>query len=59
MENKRQEIIILDDSNDESKKRTLPLKVRKRKPGSAKGMITITDDFHKPLNEDEIQDFYK
>jgi len=59
MENKYQEIAILDDSTSESEKQTLPLKAQKRKPGSAKGIITISDDFHLPLSEEEIKDFYR
>lgn len=32
-------------------------KVAHRKPGSAKGKITIADDFDAPLPEDIIEDF--
>lgn len=29
-----------------------------RKPGSAKGQIEITDDFHLPLDEEALREFY-
>jgi len=30
-----------------------------RKPGTAKGMITIADDFEAPLDDETVRDFYK
>ncbi|MBM4033013.1 MAG: type II toxin-antitoxin system prevent-host-death family antitoxin [Planctomycetes bacterium] len=30
-----------------------------RRPGWAKGKIWISDDFHKPLDEEEAEEFYK
>jgi len=30
-----------------------------RLPGSAKGMITVTDDFQEPLDETVLKEFYK
>jgi len=59
MANKNVEIIILEDSDIEYEGSILSAKAQKRKPGSAKGMITITDDFHEPLSEEELEEFYK
>jgi hypothetical protein len=49
------EIIVLVDSND------MPEKIPKpnRKPGSAKGMIWMSDDFEEPLDEEMLAEFYK
>jgi hypothetical protein len=33
-------------------------KRRRRKPGSAKGLITISDDFHKPLDKATLKTFF-
>ncbi|MBM4039523.1 MAG: hypothetical protein FJ290_13510 [Planctomycetes bacterium] len=30
-----------------------------RRPGWAKGKIWVSDDFHKPLDEKEAEEFYK
>jgi hypothetical protein len=49
---KRVEIIIL----EETEPSTTP---PKRQPGSAKGEISITDDFEKPLPIEIVQEFYK
>ncbi|MBF0121236.1 MAG: hypothetical protein HQK79_20575 [Desulfobacterales bacterium] len=32
---------------------------KQRKPGSAKGLIKISDDFHEPLNDEMLEEFYK
>jgi len=39
----------------------VPLKARKspRKPGSAKGHITMSDNFNAPLPDDILDSFYK
>jgi len=59
MANKNVEIIILEDSEGENEGSILSTRGPGRKPGSAKGLLSITDDFHKPLDEKEIEDFYK
>ena len=51
---KEAEIIILVESDD--------LKLKKRVPGTAKGLITMADDFEAPLDElakKNIIDFFK
>ena len=48
---KEVEIVILVESDDSYS--------QKRMPGSAKGMITIADDFADPLDDNLIKDFYK
>ncbi len=58
MENKHIEI-ILEDLDIELEGRNLSAKVQRRKPGSAKGIIKITHDFHEPLSEEELEEFYK
>ncbi|OQX26318.1 MAG: hypothetical protein BWK80_11025 [Desulfobacteraceae bacterium IS3] len=52
---KNVEIIILaeDDQNLISGIRPV------RKPGSAKGMITVADDFQAPLDDELTEEFYK
>ncbi len=47
------EIIILTESHQETKMKS------KRKPGSAKGMITVADDFESPLDDEMLREFYK
>jgi len=47
---KRVEIIILEETEPNA---ALP----KRQPGSAKGEISITDDFEKPLPNKVVQEF--
>ena len=54
--NKDVEVIILVDSDEES---PLSAKLPKRTPGSARGLITIADDFHEPLDEKAAEEFYK
>lgn len=49
---KRVEIIILEEPEPNM---ALP----KRQPGSAKGEITITNDFEKPLPNEIVQEFYR
>lgn len=49
------EIIVLVESNDIPEKTSKP----NRKPGSAKGMIRMADDFEKPLDEEMLAEFYK
>ena len=49
---KRVEIIILEETEPNT---ALP----KRQPGSAKGEITVTNDFEKPLPIEIVQEFYK
>ncbi|OQY53733.1 MAG: hypothetical protein B6245_22440 [Desulfobacteraceae bacterium 4572_88] len=55
---KNVEIIILteyDDSDRQSSSCVRPV----RKPGSAKGMISLADDFQAPLDDDLTEEFYK
>ena len=49
---KRVEIIILEETEPNT---ALP----KRQPGSAKGEITVTNDFEKPLPIEIVQEFFK
>ncbi|HEX9911257.1 MAG TPA: hypothetical protein VGA86_10245 [Desulfatiglandales bacterium] len=49
---KRVEIIILEETEPNA---VLP----KRQPGSAKGEITVTNDFEKPLPKEIVQEFYR
>jgi hypothetical protein len=51
---KEVEIIILAES-EQSPDSDKPQRV----PGSAKGLIKISDDFLNPLPDDEIKEFYK
>ena len=46
------EIIVLVESPDNKNHK------RKRTPGSAKGMITMADDFAAPLTPDIMEQFY-
>ena len=32
---------------------------KKRQPGSARGLVTISDDFDAPLPDDVLENFYK
>ena len=50
------EIIILEEGGDRS---GLPRENGKRKPGLARGMVSITDDFHLPLGYEMVKEFYK
>ena len=47
------EIIVLVESPDKK------VHKRNRTPGSAKGMITMADDFAAPLDPDVVEEFYK
>ena len=51
---KNVEIIVLVESDD-----TLKNTTSERKPGSAKGLITMSDDFEVPLDNEIIEAFYK
>ena len=51
--NKDVEIIILVEDNGE------PTRPQRRTPGSAKGLITLAQDFHEPLDEDVAREFYQ
>jgi hypothetical protein len=46
------EIIVLVESPDEK------IHKRKRTPGSAKGMMTMADDFAAPLAPEIVEEFY-
>jgi hypothetical protein len=46
------EIIVLVEPPDS------PIPKRKRTPGSAKGMISMSDDFAAPLPPDIVEEFY-
>ena len=57
--NRDVEVIILvepDEQDAASPPRDTP---QRRVAGWAKGLIWISDDFHKPLDEDEAEEFYK
>ncbi len=49
------EIIVLVESDEDRKKSVK----KKRKPGSAKGMIWMADDFEEPLDDEMLAEFYK
>ncbi len=49
------EIILLVESDDTREKSAK----KKRKPGSAKGMIWMADDFEEPLDDEMLAEFYK
>ncbi|MDM8515538.1 hypothetical protein QUF76_05005 [Desulfobacterales bacterium HSG16] len=49
------EIIVLVKSDDILEETVKP----RRMPGSAKGMITMSDDFEKPLDDEMLAEFYK
>lgn len=53
---KKAEIIVLIDVDDIGEKIA---KTKKRTPGSAKGMITMSEDFEKPLEGEMLAEFYK
>jgi hypothetical protein len=53
---KEAEIIILTESHHEPE---MNPKHQKRKPGSAKGMITVSDDFELPIDDEMLREFYK
>jgi len=59
LNNRDVEIIILVEPNGDDA--GLPPKEtqRRRLPGWAKGLIWISDDFHKPLDGKELEEFYK
>ena len=48
---KGEEIIIIKDNQPLVKLTPVPLFKRRRQPGSAKGLITISDEFDKPLED--------
>ena len=47
------EVIILVESQDD------PANGEPRKAGAARGQITLRDDFHEPLTEDEAAEFIR
>ena len=51
---KNVEIIVLVETNDISGSNK-----SRRKPGSAKGLIDMSDDFAAPLDDEIIEGFYK
>ena len=53
------EVIVLVEPEEGAKKKNGALKPKGRIPGSAKGLITISDDFHMPLDEEEFEAFYQ
>ena len=57
--NKDVEVIILVDSDGQQGESPFSAKLPKRTPGSARGLITIADDFHEPLDEKAAEEFYK
>lgn len=52
---KNAEIIVLIEYDDIQEKTVKP----KRTPGTAKGLITMMDDFEKPLDDEMLAEFYK
>ncbi len=56
---KRAEVIILIESPEIDADKPSPRGSTCRKPGSAKGLIQISDDFQDPLGEDILKEFYK
>ena len=52
------EVIILVDPDPQKGGPHREGKRPERKPGSAKGQIEITDDFHLPLDEEALREFY-
>lgn len=57
--NRDVEVIILVEPDGEDEARPPQGAQQRRLPGWAKGKIWISDDFHKPLDEKEIEEFYK
>lgn len=51
---KNVEIIVLIESDD-----TYQTEKSERKPGSAKGLMTMSDDFEAPLDDEIIESFYR
>lgn len=49
---KNVEIIVLEESSDSQ------IHKQKRTPGSAKGMISMSDDFTAPLPPEIVEEFY-
>ena len=52
------EVIILVDPQAREEGAPRGERRAERKPGSAKGQIEITDDFHLPLDEEALREFY-
>ena len=57
--NRKVEVIILVEPELGGHRGVRARRAAKRKPGSAKGLIRIADDFHKPLDEDTVRSFYE
>ena len=57
--NRNVEVIILVEPDGEDAARSPEAAPQRRVPGWAKGKIWISDDFHKPLDEKEVEEFYK
>lgn len=53
------EIIILVEPDGKKGGTSASSRSQKRVPGSAKGMMTMADDFQKPLDDREAMEFYK
>ena len=53
------EVIILVEPDGQDAARPPEAAQQRRVPGWAKGKIWISDDFHKPLDEKEVEEFYK
>jgi len=53
------EVIILVEPDGQDASRPPQGTQQRRLPGWAKGKIWISDDFHKPLDEKELEEFYK
>ena len=53
------EVIILVEPDGAEPGAPLPASVPRRTPGSAKGLIKMSDDFQEPLGDEAAQDFYQ
>lgn len=56
---KNAEIIILVEDSNQTAQITVSSESERRSPGSARGKIQISDDFHLPLDEGTLMEFYK
>ena len=53
------EVIVLVEADAEPADVAASAGLPKRRPGSAKGLVSITDDFPRPLAEDAAAEFYQ
>jgi len=57
--NRDVEVIILVEPDGQDTARPPEAAPQRRVSGWAKGLIWISDDFHEPLDEKEVEEFYK